>query len=289
MKAIKFQTSITILSLLTAALSVIASIGGIFSIDDAPSYEYTSIRGETVEVYGKGLYEHMPADVAIQGIAQDYITLFLAVPFLLVSLFLFRKKSRKGKIMLSGALLYFTVSYMIYLGMGMYNVLFLVYVGIVACSLISLIMNTATFNFNREGEIFKGARMVGAGAWFLILNCVLITLLWLSIILPPLVDGSVYPKDLYHFTTLIVQGFDLAIFLPLGFVSGVLALRRIRAGYFFTSIYLIFLSILMLALTSKVVFMGLEGQNVVPVIFIMPTLAVVAMVFSILILKKVEV
>ncbi|MCF7944944.1 MAG: hypothetical protein K9L75_05360, partial [Spirochaetia bacterium] len=40
-------------------------------------YSYQSIRGEEVSIYGKGLYRHMSEEVAVQGIAQDYITLFV--------------------------------------------------------------------------------------------------------------------------------------------------------------------------------------------------------------------
>ncbi|MDZ7764484.1 MAG: hypothetical protein U5K00_08665 [Melioribacteraceae bacterium] len=36
----------------------------------------------------------------------------------------------------------------------------------------------------------------------------------------------------------------------------------------------------MLALTSKVIFMANAGENVIPVIFIMPTLALIAIIFS---------
>jgi hypothetical protein len=283
-----YQKPITILSLLTALFAILATTTALFSSAEGSTYEHTSIRCETIEVYGKGLYEHMPADVAIQGIAQDYVTLILAIPLLLISLFLYRKGSLKGKLLLTGTLLYFTVSYMIYLGMGMYNILFLVYVALVACSLLALIISTASFDYSRAREIFEKIRTVKIAAWFLLINCVLISLLWLNVVVPPLLEGTLYPKELYHFTTLIVQGFDLAIFLPLGFASAILAIKHIPAGYIFTTIYIIFLTILMIALTSKVAFMGMKGQNVIPVIFIMPTLAVIAMVFSFLLLRKVE-
>lgn len=281
-----YQKPITIFSLLTATLAILATSTALFSSAEGSTYEHTSIRGETVEVYGKGLYEHMPADVAIQGIAQDYVTLFLAIPLLLVSLFLYTKESLKGKLLLTGTLLYFTVSYLIYLGMGMYNMLFLVYVAIVASSLLALIMSTATFDYSRARELFEKIRPVKITAWFLLINCVLISLLWLNVVVPPLLEGTIYPKELYHFTTLIVQGFDLAIFLPLGFASAILAIRNVPAGYIFTTIYINFLAILMIALTSKVAFMGMEGQNVVPVIFIMPTIALLSLILSIIILRK---
>jgi hypothetical protein len=284
----RFRRPITLLSLLTAVLAIVAGGTALLSGDEASAFEYDSIRGETVKVFGKGLYKHMPADVAIQGIAQDYVTLFLAVPLLLIALYLYRRGSVKGKLLLTGTLLYFTVSYMIYLTMGMYSILFLVYVGLVACSLLALILCASSFDYAQARRYFPNTRLIRVSAIFLLVNCILIASLWLSIVVPPLIDGSVYPVELYHFTTLIVQGLDLAIFLPLGFVSALFALKRWVAGYVFTTIYLIFLAILMIALTSKVIFMGMEGQNVVPVIFIMPMLAMVSMVLSGLLLRRVE-
>ena len=101
---------ITILVLLIAILSGIATVFGIASNEGPGEYEYSSIRGENVVIYGKGIYKHMSADVAIQGIGQDYITLLFGIPLMLVGLFLFRKNNLKGLFVLSGTLLYFLVT-----------------------------------------------------------------------------------------------------------------------------------------------------------------------------------
>jgi hypothetical protein len=50
-----------------------------------------SIRGENITIYGKGIYQHMAADVAIQGIAQDYVTLFMGVPHPIFSLYILKE------------------------------------------------------------------------------------------------------------------------------------------------------------------------------------------------------
>lgn len=69
----------------------------------------------------------MSSDVAIQGITQNYVTLFLAFPFLIFALFRFRNGSLKGKFMLAGVLNYFFLTYLFYMNMAMYNAMFLVY------------------------------------------------------------------------------------------------------------------------------------------------------------------
>jgi hypothetical protein len=119
-------------------------------------------------------------------------------------------------------------------------------------------------------------------------NAGLIALLWLSIIIPPILDGTNIPKQVQHYTTLIVQGFDLAIFLPMAFVSGWMAVKKQIHGYLFTTVYMIFLSILMLALVSKILFMAAEGASVIPVIFIMPPIAGIAIYFSWRLLENLE-
>jgi hypothetical protein len=255
---------------------------GIFS-NDGSQYEYTSIRGEKVTIYGKGIYQHMSADVAIQGIAQDCVTLFIGIPVLLLGLY-FAKRSVRGRFMLSGALGYFLVTYLFYTAMGMYNIMFLAYVFLLGTSFFAFILSL--FDVSRIKDLFRSEKLLGYAGIFLIINGSLVALLWLSIILPPLFDGSVYPKQLQHYTTLIVQGFDMGLLLPMAFVSGILALRKNRYGYLFTTVYVIFLSILMAALTSKILSMAKAGANVIPVISIMPTICIISIVFSVLLLRN---
>ena len=272
--------AITILVLLIAAVSVMATCFGIFS-DGGSQFEYESIRGEKVTIYGKGIYRHMSADVAIQGIAQDYVTLFVGIPILLLGLY-FSKRSIRGKFVLSGTLGYFLVTYLFYTAMAMYNIMFLAYLSLLGASFFAFILSLLDI-----GSIeFRSEKLPRYAGIFLIINGSLVALLWLSIVLPPLFDGSIYPKQLQHYTTLIVQGFDLGLLLPMAFVSGILAIRKNRYGHLFTTVYMIFLSILMVALTSKILFMARAGASVIPVIFIMPTICVIAVVFSVLLLRN---
>lgn len=283
------KTAIGRLTLVIVLFAVLATTVGIFSRAGDGASSYQSIRGETITIYGQGLYKHMSADVAIQGIAQDYVTLLVGVPLLLIGLFFSRKGSLSGKLLLTGTLLYFTLTYLFYLAMGMYNEMFLVYVVLLSCSLFALILNLISFDYDSASRLFQNLKAIRFASYFLLVNGSLIALLWLNVVVPPLLNGSVYPKELNHYTTLIVQGFDLAIFLPMGLVSAILALRKIPAGTIFTTIYIVFLAILMVALSAKVCFMAQAGQNVIPVIFIMPTIAVMAIILSIVLLTNAKI
>jgi len=283
----RFHKQITILTLCISVLAGFAALVGIFSRGGPGTVEHVSVHGQKVLLHGEGVYRHMSADVAIQGIAQDWVTLCVGVPLLLFSLILFRNNRIRGAILLAGANLYFLLTYLFYLTMATYNPLFLVYVALLSCSLFNLALTIIPLSC-RDWTGIVPARLGRSAGLFMMINAGLVALLWLGAVVPPLLDGSIYPKQLQHYTTLIVQGLDLAIFLPLGFVSGLLAFRRNPSGFLFSMVYLIFLSVLMLALVSKIAFMGAAGANVIPVVFIMPTIWLISLTFSFLLMREVR-
>lgn len=258
---------ISIIAVSIAILAGTAAFCGIFLDFGEGPFIYESIRGQNVHIYGKGLYQHMPADVAIQGIAQDYVTLFIAVPLLLISLIGDIKGSVKFRYLFSGVLGYFFVTYLFYTAMGMYNFLFLCYTALLALSFFGLYISVRKLG-NFDDYRFSENTPCKLAGGFLMINASAIAFLWLSIVVPPLFDGTIYPLELNHFTTLIVQGFDLGLLLPLSFVVGFLLYRKKNEGYIYSTIYLGFLSLLMTALTAKIIAMAIEGVNVIPVIFI---------------------
>lgn len=284
----KNKNSITTFSIVIMLLAVIAASAGIFSSEGPGSYEVVTVRGDITTVYGTGVYKHMSADVAPQGIAQDYVTLFLGVPLLCIALVWARSGSLRGHYLLAGTLGYFLVTYLFYLVMGMYNVLFLVYAGLVGISFFAFAQTLLSFDLPFLPGYFRDSILRKGAGGFLIFNSIVIGLMWLSIVVPPLLDGTVIPNEVEHYTTLIVQGLDLGLLLPLAFVSGLLFIQGKPLGYLLAPVYLVFLSILMVALTAKVAAMGLLGQNIMPAIVIIPLFALLAISCSVLIIKKIK-
>jgi hypothetical protein len=282
-----YKKPITILSWIIAVLAAAAAASGIFSTGGPGEFVITSVRGDTVRIYGEGLYKHMSSDVAIQGIAQDYITLFVAVPLLLLSLYVARKGSLRGRLMLSGVLFYFMLTYLFYLTMAMYNVFFLGYVVLLSSGFFAVTLSLLSFDIKKIVSYFKPKLPVKLLGGFLIFNAILIGLLWLSVILPSLISGT-NPVDLDHYTTLIVQGLDLALFLPISFLSGYFLIKRKAIGYIFAPVYLVFLSILMTALSAKIIGMTLVGVNAFPAIIIIPIINLTTLGFTIFTLKNVD-
>lgn len=282
------RRTISTLIFLIAILSTIATISGIFSNYGAGNYQFKSINNQNVTIYGKGVYENMSADVAIQGIAQDYVTLFIAIPLLLLGLYWTRKDTLKSKLFLAGVLNYFFLTYLFYMNMAMYNKLFLVYVALVSTTFFSFLLTLFNIDLKTISHYFSPKTPTKWIGTFLIILSSMIALLWLSIIVPPLIDGSIIPKSVEHYTTLTVQGFDLSIFHPIAFISGLLLLKKRPFGYFMSSVTIVFLSLLMTALLAKIIAMAIDGVNVVPAVFIIPCFFIFSLLSAIILYKHIN-
>jgi len=263
-----------IIQWLMIILSGFAALIGILSEDTAAVKTIHTVRGLEIELYAKGIYKHMSANVAIQGIAQDWVTLTMAIPLLLVALF--HRRHRQALLLGAGTSAYFLVTYLFYTAMAMYNALFLIYVCLMGLSFFSFALYWKKLTSSiKSGDFGKNVPQQ-FGSWFLMINSSLIALLWLSIVMPPLFDGSIYPEGLQHYTTLIVQGFDLGLLLPLGFFAGWQWKKGKLIGWHLGPVYIVFLSILMTALSAKIMALGFSGVNVIPSVFIIPTINLLA-------------
>lgn len=268
------------------AILAVCAAAAPFVFTSGPGPErHTSIRGVEVVTHGAGPYRHMPAEVAVQGLAQDAITLAAGVPFLLITLAWARRGARAGHLALTGAVAYLFVQYVMYLAMATYNELFLLWVALVLLSsqaLFRLLLAVPPAAFAREATSTAQRRYVGG---FLIVNGALITLLWLQVIVPPLLDGTIYPAGLAHFTTMIVQGFDLALFLPPSLLAGFAYLRQRPLGDLLAPVYAVFVALQMLALLAKIIWMSAVGVSAGPALVMIPLLLLGAVAAAVLALR----
>jgi hypothetical protein len=264
------------LLVLAGLVALAATVPIVVTSGPGPS-THISVRGEAVTIYGVGPYRHMPADVAVQGLAQDLVTLGLALPLLLGALLLARRGSRAAYLVVTGAVAYLVVQYALYLGLAMYNELFLLWVAIllVGSQLLYRLLLASPPAAYAVTTTRRRRRYVGG---FLVTTGTLITLLWLSVVVPPLIEGTIYPAGLAHFTTMFVQAFDLALFIPPAFVAGVAYWRHRPHGELLAPVYCVFLAIQMPALLAKVVWMTAVGAGAGPALVLIPLLLVGAVV-----------
>ncbi|MFW6035633.1 MAG: GNAT family N-acetyltransferase [Halothermotrichaceae bacterium] len=280
---------LTILVFAIVVLALAATLAGIFTEKGAGTYEFTSIHGEEVLIYGKGIYRNMAAVSAPDGIAQDIVTLVLAIPLLIISFLWAKKGSLKGRLLFAGVVFYFLFTYLLYMMLIMYNELFLIYVALASLSFFVFVITMISFDLEKLSNRFNQKLPVRFIGGFLIFAAVAVGLNWLGRIVPPLLDGSIVPQGLEHYTTLPVQGLDLAFVLPTAFLSGVLLIKRNNYGYLMAPVFLNFLFIMMTAIAAKVFGQSLQGaEGVLPVLIVFSLFALTAAFCSLLIMRNLK-
>lgn len=284
----KNQKSISFLVLFIALFSIVATSLAIFSRQGPGAYDYESIFGETISIYGKGLYQHDSVAMASQAIAQDYVTLFLGVPLLVISLFLTGKGLLRGRLLLTGTLGYFLYTYASYSFLSMYNSLFLVYVFLMSASFFAFTLALMSFNIPmlpKQFDIKLPIKFIGG---FLILVSFMFGMMWLGKIVPPIFNGT-HPDGLEHYTTLIIQALDLGFIVPVGFLAGILLIRRKPFGYLLAAVITMKDVTLLTALTAMVFLQIKAGIDISPLVIALILLVNIIIIYIMfLILKNVK-
>ena len=282
------QRWITALSVLVAGLAAIAAGAGVVTAWGHIHHPFVTLRGESVSIQGGGLYGHDPVSGAAQAIGQDFVTLLVAVPLLLVALRLASSGSVRGQLMRAGALAYFAYTYILMAFGGTYNELFLVYVALFSASSFGFTLCVVSFDADRLQEHFSerfGRRRVG---WALIGFGALLTLMWLGRIVPSLLAGKP-PPGLDSYSTLFVQAGDLGIVIPTAILAGALLVRRQAFGYVLAPVMLVMASAFGLALLAMSAAMILASVEIPLVeLFFFSALAMVFLVTTVHMLSSIR-
>jgi hypothetical protein len=254
----KNQPALTWLVPLIAVLALVAAGVGLFYPNEGSSFSFQAVRGETVEIWGQGWYRYDTPIGAIGFRAGDLVTLFLAIPALIVSFVLYRQGSLRGGLLLTGTLGYFLYTYLS-LGFGAaYNNLFLVYTLIFSASLFGLILALTSFEVQSLPAHFAETLPRRGIGVFLIVSGVILSLIWIVLsILPALLQNRAAPEA-YYYTTFLTGIVDIGIVSPALVAAGVLLLRRIPLGYLLASTMLVFTCILGPSLTAAGIIQVLE-------------------------------
>ena len=282
---IKYKRSISLLTIIIALLSLIASAYGIFSSGGPGGYEFKAFSGDVIQIYGTGLYQDNSISLVSQGIAQDIITIILGVPLLIISLLLFRKGLFKGKLLLAGTLGYFLYTYISYTFLWMYNSMFLVYVILMSSSFYAFTLTLMSFDMKNMNSYFNEKIPVKFFSGFLFFLAALLSFMWLGMIIKPLLHGT-FPVALEHYTTLVIQAMDLAFVVPTAILAGILLLKRKPFGYLLASIITIKGFSMSTALTAMIIGQILAGVVVSPDIVIVFAMLNLVIIYPMVLLLK---
>lgn len=253
------------LALGIAVLSLFACLAGLApgTPGSGSPASFTSIRGQSVELQGTGLYRLDSVSFAAQAKAQDLVTLFLGIPLLILSLVFAARGSLRAGVLLAGTFGYFAYTYATYAFGLQYNPLFPVYIALFGSSVFGLILSLAGLDGARIREGFRGPRVRKAAIVFDFFAGALIFLMWMGRLLPNLISGA-DTTYIEHYTTLPIQVMDLGFVVPLALISGVNLARDRPLGYLLTGLFLMKGITLGLAVGAMILWSVFAGLPVAP-------------------------
>lgn len=256
----RHRKTIATLTILLLLLTILSSVFGIRAYHNVDGPQFTSLYGETVQLFGSGIYTRDSVSVAVQGIASDFVTLFVVVPATIFALLSMLRKSLKGTLVLTGLLGYFLYTYTSYTFLWMFNPLFLVYVAQMSLSFFAFVLLMMSLDI----QGLRNAILPSFPKWplivFLSLLSLLVALMWLVRIIPALVEGAV-PIGLEHYTTLVIQALDLGFVVPASLVTVVLLARDHVWGYYLGTILMFKYVALLMAISAMVILMMIENTG----------------------------
>lgn len=227
--------NINVLAGLIFVLILIAAATGIFYRTPGSPIEYVTVRGERAIFQGSGLYRYDPAWFAREGVIWDVINLFIGLPLLAVAIVLSCRNSLRGRLFLGGMLFYFFYVYLMAMSGYAFNRLFLVYVAIFALSGVAFFLNLHTIDVDllpaQVSARFPRRLFIG----FTFFVSVVLIILWSGRIIPIMINDR-FPPDVAGLTTLISQGIDLGMVVPLMLSTGILLWRRSPWGFLLAGI-----------------------------------------------------
>ncbi|ADU26840.1 hypothetical protein [Ethanoligenens harbinense] len=284
----KQQKSITILAICISVLAAAAAAIGIFSAGGPGKHAFTTIHGEQVILFGKGLYRFDSVSMAAQAIAQDVVTLCLGVPLLIVSIVFARRGSLRGRLLLAGTLAYFLYTYMSYSFTSMYNSLFLADVALMSMSFFAFVLTMMSFDTRALSENIGDRFPAKPIAVFLLFLGTSVGLMWLGKIEPSLLNDTV-PSGLEQYTTLVIQAMDLGFIVPVSWLTAILLLRKNPFGLLLGTVVCMKAATMLTALTAMVIGQVLAGVAVPAAVCVLfPAANAIAFVFLFVLLRTIK-
>jgi hypothetical protein len=220
---------------LIVLLVLAATTTGIFFRTADPNVEGTSLRGQHLIYQGSGLYRYNPVSFVREGVVWDYVNLLIGLPLLALASVFALRGSLRGKLFLSGLLAYFWYVYLGTVMMTAFNNLFLVYVAVIALTIVAFVLNIKDIKVpalpTRFSERFPRKTFVG----FFLLLAVVLLVLWLSRIVAVMRTG-LFPEEYAGMLTLGSQALDLGLLVPLSLGTAALLMRKSAWGYLLASV-----------------------------------------------------
>ena len=254
----KQESTLNWLIPLIALLAVLVAGFGLFLKGGNGPFTFTTVYGNIVEIYGRGIYQHDSAFVATLSRGTDFVSLFVSLPMLLIGYWLYRRGSMRGAIFLIGILLYFLYIGATYTFSVVFNSLFLIYVLLFSASLFAVLVAFTTFDIQGLASKVTSNIPRRGIAIFMFVAGLGTLFLWLSELIGPITTGQA-PANLGPYTTMFTHGFDSAVITPATVVTGIFLLKRKPMGYLLAAPLLILCAIVGMTVLSQTIYQATEG------------------------------
>jgi len=248
------------LTIFIAVSAAIAAAIGLFWKGDGAPFPFSTLRGQTVQIYGKGLYRFDTLLVGAGYKGQDAVVLFLGVPLIITALILSRRGSVSGQLLLTGMLGYFLYVYASMALGASYNKMFLLYIAIFSASLFAFIQSFASVDLDLIATWIPGRLPERGLAIFMFAAGLMMLFVWGAPLVKALIKG-IPPARMDSYTTLITYALDLAVMTPAAIICGVFVLRGEPLGYVIAAPLLILIILLVPLIILSTVFQKSAGVS----------------------------
>ena len=238
----KQQSALYWLVPLIAVLAIVTAGAGLFWQQSGSARSFQTLYGQTVHIYGQGLYQRDTVFSAGASQGGDVVALIVALPLLIVSFLRYRRGSLAGGFLLASALafyLYYSASLALIVA---YNNLYLVYLALFSTSFFALVLALTSVELPSLPGRFSSTLPRGGLAVFMFVVGVGVAFIWLSDVVTALTTSGV-PEALGANIALITYTLDVGIIAPACIVAGVLILRQAPIGYLLTGLLTILLAL----------------------------------------------
>ena len=224
-------------------LTIISAGAGLFWQNEGNSYTFSTVYGESAQIYGRGLYEHDTIFSAGASQGADLVALFIALPLLVVSFVIYRRGSLRGGFLLTSALAYY-LYYSASLGLVVaYNKLYLAYLALFSTSFFAFILSFTMIDLSTLPARISERLPRRGMAIFMFVAGIGTAFIWLSDVANALSTNGV-PAALGINISLITYTLDVGIITPACLLAGIQLLRRAPLGYLLTGILTIMLALI---------------------------------------------
>lgn len=264
----KFMKNILhILSVLIIILTIVISSLGLFYSFNGEPYFFINQYGDSIRIYGDGIYKNDSYFSAPIFRGTDFTLLFIGIPLLIIALIWdLKKENIKTKLFLTSIISIFTY-YSTSIAFGVtYNILHLPYIALFGFSFFGLIIGI--MEIKKIGEIKTSGNIGKRGIYvFLVLVGIILFVAWLpDIVISMINKRSLELIEIY--TTQITYVLDLGILSPVCFICLYLIKKNRDLGLILLGIMLTLCAYVGIMVPAQTIFQYMAGIEITVGVFI---------------------